>query len=32
MYGAKPKKIDQGPLSPNQEISLRSPRGMAQVA
>eukprot|EP00268_Persea_americana_P041212 TRINITY_DN41035_c0_g1_i1.p1 TRINITY_DN41035_c0_g1~~TRINITY_DN41035_c0_g1_i1.p1 ORF type:complete len:148 (+),score=14.59 TRINITY_DN41035_c0_g1_i1:381-824(+) len=28
---AKPKKINQGPLSPNQEVSLRSPRGMAQV-
>ena len=28
---AKPKKINQGPLLPNQEVNSRCPRGMAQV-
>ncbi|XXG73240.1 hypothetical protein AAC387_Pa07g2192 [Persea americana] len=28
---AKPKKINQGPLLPNQEVNPRCPRGMAQA-
>ena len=28
---AKPKKINQGPLCPYEEVSLRSPTGMARV-